>query len=626
MIFSVPSLYILVYEACKKCRFSQTSGENIKPTLLSIPSIDDSGTEMDQESSEEQSGAAAERTKSVQPLQKEIQQGNSSDSAFYHEEAGIQFSTPVYIQRYCAVVEALQDTRWKGKMKTVVDMGCSELGFFQHLKNTEGLTKIIAVDVDLFILESFSWKVAPLCADFLRTRDEELSVIVMKGSVSQYDSCLEGCDALVCIELIEHLFPEELDALPYVILGQVQPQIAVFTTPNDEFNVLFNNPTKRFRHPDHKFEWTREQFEDWAKNLTERYPFYKVEFVGIGTGPEGTEETNGCCSQMALFYREDLISGGPSKIIPPSKESNYKLVKEVVYPKNKESPLDVAHKAKCKAEYHIHALGGDSSFDEPNGDTLIPLTIILQFVGEYFQNTVSLRECLESHNWKVQLNSCGQQCIKYENVCSDNSEFSDEADVDSVHFEPCHYTSRGAEFGLEQAAPRPWQSEPHLQAAFPFAQQYEAPAAESLMFRSVNERQIFGYKSSMSDPIRVDDSGYPNSASVQDMDVTLGSSDDLSASNDEDDEAEEDDENQAPRVAGPPPPFVPPAAIPANNHDAVNNNRDDEGNDLGLEMIPLEQPPVAVPRPPEFPRWLLLVLADERDEGFADESSSSEDD
>jgi hypothetical protein len=38
---------------------------------------------------------------------------------------------------------------------------------------------------------------------------------------------------------------------------------------------------------------------------------------------------------------------------------------------------------------------------------------------------------------------------------------------------------------------------------------------ESLMFRSVNERQIFGYKSSMSDPIRVDDSGYPNSASVQ---------------------------------------------------------------------------------------------------------------
>jgi hypothetical protein len=102
------------------------------------------------------------------------------------------------------------------------------------------------------------------------------------------------------------------------------------------------------------------------------------------------------------------------------------------------------------------------------------------------------------------------------NQFSEDSEFSDEADVDGVHFESCHYT-RGpfSDMDMAETAPRPWQSEPHLQAAFPFARHSEAPVAESLMFRSVNERQIFGYKSSMSDPIRVDDSGYPNSASVQ---------------------------------------------------------------------------------------------------------------
>jgi len=34
------------------------------------------------------------------------------------------------------------------------------------------------------------------------------------------------------------------------------------TTPNAEFNVLFPN-LNGFRHPDHKFEWTRQQFGDW---------------------------------------------------------------------------------------------------------------------------------------------------------------------------------------------------------------------------------------------------------------------------------------------------------------------------------------------------------------------------
>jgi len=275
------------------------------------------------------------------------------------------------------------------------------------------------------------------------------------------------------------------------------------------------------------------------------------------------------------------------------------------------------------------------------------------------------RKLLESYDWKVENNTSGQPCIKYLNPYSDNSECSDEVDVDGVHFESCHQTRPFSGMEMAEAAPRPWQSEPHLQAAFPFARHYEAPAAESLMFRSVNERQIFGYKSSMSDPIRVDDSGYPNSASVQviidffisyfffyffrhvanfllffsrddqirelififflpqDMDVTLGSSDDLSPSNEEEEELEEEEEDPVPRPLVPPPPFVPPAAIPANNHDAVNNNRDDEGNDLGLEVVQEIEPQ---PRLPEFPRWLQQVFPDEGDEGFADESSSSEDD
>jgi hypothetical protein len=50
--------------------------------------------------------------------------------------------------------------------------------------------------------------------------------------------------------------------MPGVIFGYLQPKVVVVTTPNCEFNVLFPD-LKRFRHYDHKFEWTREEFQSW---------------------------------------------------------------------------------------------------------------------------------------------------------------------------------------------------------------------------------------------------------------------------------------------------------------------------------------------------------------------------
>lgn len=41
-------------------------------------------------------------------------------------------------------------------------------------------------------------------------------------------------------------------------------------------------------------------------NICKRFPNYKVAFYGIGPGPSGSEQL-GCCSQMALFVREDFL-------------------------------------------------------------------------------------------------------------------------------------------------------------------------------------------------------------------------------------------------------------------------------------------------------------------------------
>lgn len=61
---------------------------------------------------------------------------------------------------------------------------------------------------------------------------------------------------------IEHLEESELKKFPEVVFGFMAPSIVVISTPNSEFNPLFPGVTL-FRHPDHKFEWNRVQFQSW---------------------------------------------------------------------------------------------------------------------------------------------------------------------------------------------------------------------------------------------------------------------------------------------------------------------------------------------------------------------------
>ena len=42
----------------------------------------------------------------------------------------------------------------------------------------------------------------------------------------------------------------------------LRPKVVAMTTPNAEFNVLFPG-FSGFRHADHRFEWTRKEFELW---------------------------------------------------------------------------------------------------------------------------------------------------------------------------------------------------------------------------------------------------------------------------------------------------------------------------------------------------------------------------
>ena len=79
-----------------------------------------------------------------------------------------------------------------------------------------------------------------------------------------------------------------------------RPESVVLTTPNVEFNAKFQGlPAGRLRHRDHRFEWTRVEFVQWAQSVAGRFG-YSVRFLPVG--PE--DSSLGAPTQMGVFTRE----------------------------------------------------------------------------------------------------------------------------------------------------------------------------------------------------------------------------------------------------------------------------------------------------------------------------------
>ncbi|KAJ3002584.1 Small RNA 2'-O-methyltransferase [Thoreauomyces humboldtii] len=93
----------------------------------------------------------------------------------------------------------------------------------------------------------------------------------------------------------------------------------VVSTPNAEFNVHFpglkyGTADSTFRHWDHRFEWTRAEFQHWANTAAQKYG-YSVQFSGVGILESGLDDA-GHCTQFATFVRLDS-----SHVLPPTLKS-----------------------------------------------------------------------------------------------------------------------------------------------------------------------------------------------------------------------------------------------------------------------------------------------------------------
>ena len=191
--------------------------------------------------------------------------------------------------RLNTVVDALK-ARGAG---SVLDLGCGEGKLLRRLIRDGAFQRILGVDSSMAALSRAAGRLRlEEAGDALRQR-----VTLQMGSLTYADRRWRDFDAATLVEVIEHVDPPRLSALERSVFGEARPRVIVVTTPNREYNVLFEGMAEdAFRHSDHRFEWTRAEFQAWAQAVAATYG-YAVEFQALGP----IDETHGGPSQMAVF-------------------------------------------------------------------------------------------------------------------------------------------------------------------------------------------------------------------------------------------------------------------------------------------------------------------------------------
>ena len=213
------------------------------------------------------------------------------DEARAAEEALLERTLSLNEQRIQRVVEILESTG----AQHIIDLGCGEGTLLAALMKNKALAAITGMDVSVNQLERAQRK---LQLDRLSDHDRS-RLKLFHGSLMYRDDRMAGHEAATVIEVIEHLDKPRLAAFERVVFQYARPRILVVTTPNREYNPFFPGlAADNLRHLDHRFEWTRQEFQQWANRIAGEFG-YGVRFENVGP----CDPDSGGPTQMAVFER-----------------------------------------------------------------------------------------------------------------------------------------------------------------------------------------------------------------------------------------------------------------------------------------------------------------------------------
>ena len=188
-------------------------------------------------------------------------------------------------------LEAVTAVLKKEEARSVLDLGCGQGKLLARLLRDPSFARVAGVDVSHTAVTIARRR---LKVDRMPSA-QAARLELFQGALTYLDDRFRGYDAAVLMEVIEHVDLPRLPALARVVFGHAGPRTVVVTTPNVEHNVRYEGLTG-MRHADHRFEWTRAQFREWAEEVCARYG-YQVRYEPVG---EDDPEV-GPPTQMGVF-------------------------------------------------------------------------------------------------------------------------------------------------------------------------------------------------------------------------------------------------------------------------------------------------------------------------------------
>ncbi|MEU2612354.1 3' terminal RNA ribose 2'-O-methyltransferase Hen1 [Micromonospora sp. NPDC007271] len=217
---------------------------------------------------------------------------DSVDPAGSTEETD-QRRASLAVRRREAVLAAL----WASGAGRVLDLGCGGGALLTALVADRRFTEIVGTDVSS---QALTLAARRLRLDRLPERQRD-RIKLWQSALTYRDDRLRGYDAAVLMEVIEHVDPPRLPALEDAVFGHARPGTVVVTTPNVEYNVRYEGlGVGRFRHADHRFEWTRAEFAAWVERVSATHG-YTATIAGVGD----EDPEVGSPTQLAVLTRTE---------------------------------------------------------------------------------------------------------------------------------------------------------------------------------------------------------------------------------------------------------------------------------------------------------------------------------
>ncbi|UYM06162.1 3' terminal RNA ribose 2'-O-methyltransferase Hen1 [Solicola gregarius] len=212
------------------------------------------------------------------------------DDVVYDERPA---ATPLFRARHEAVVAELR----RSGAQRVVDLGCGSGALLEALLTERGITELVGADVSAYALERAARR---LHVEQMTERQRD-RLTLMQTSLTYRDDRLAGYDAVVLMEVIEHLDPALLPSAEQNVFAAAAPATVLVTTPNADYNAAYEGLANgTLRHHDHRFEWGREEFAAWVERICDTHA-YAARIEGIGD----VDERLGAPTQLAVFTRKD---------------------------------------------------------------------------------------------------------------------------------------------------------------------------------------------------------------------------------------------------------------------------------------------------------------------------------